>query len=152
MKRHTHTAGTGLFAIGIAALFLAGFLLLVVFGAKTYRGTVERQRENGQLRAQLSYFSTIVKAGDAAGAVEVQQSAYGPVFVVTDEVGYALRVYRWEGKLVEDYAAALRRSGPAALRKQAEVESFFRSEYFRRLTGMDGLRIIRMVRKVVERE
>ena len=53
---------------------------------------------------------------------------------------------------VEDYAAALRRSGPAALRKQAEAESFFRSEYFRRLTGMDGLRIIRMVRKVVERE
>lgn len=53
---------------------------------------------------------------------------------------------------VEDYAAALRQSGPAALRKQAEVESFFRSEYFRRLTGMDGLRILRMVRKVVERE
>ena len=53
---------------------------------------------------------------------------------------------------VEDYAAALRRTGPAALRKQEEAESFFRSEYFRRLTGMDGPRIIRMVRKVVEQE
>ena len=53
---------------------------------------------------------------------------------------------------VEDYAAALRRTGPAALRKREEAESFFRSEYFRRLTGMDGPRIIRMVRKVVEQE
>jgi hypothetical protein len=124
MKRHTHTAGTGLFAIGIAALFLAGFLLLVVFGAKTYRGTVERQRENGQLRAQLSYFSTIVKAGDAAGAVEVQQSAYGPVFVVTDEVGYALRVYRWEGKLVEDYAAAGTELRPESANVIGETATF----------------------------
>ena len=55
-------------------------------------------------------------------------------------------------KAVEDYAATLRQSGPAALRRRAEAEAFFRSEYFRRLTGMDGLRILRMVRKVVEQE
>ena len=30
----------GLYVIGIAALFLAGFLMLVIFGAQTYRNTV----------------------------------------------------------------------------------------------------------------
>ena len=96
----------GLFTIGIAALFLVGFLLLVVFGARTYRGTVESRSRNGEIRAQLSYFSAIVKAGDRSGAVYVRESAYGPSLVVEEPSGYALRVYCKDGQLLEDYAKA----------------------------------------------
>ena len=54
----------GLFTIGIAALFLIGFLLLVIFGAQTYRNTVGSQNRNNEARATLSYLSAIAKAGD----------------------------------------------------------------------------------------
>ena len=97
----------GYYTIGIAALFLAGFLLLVVFGSQSYRNSVVGQNENMQSRALLSYLATTVKANDAAGGVRVEDSAYGPVLSVADgSSGYAVRIYQHEGLLLEDYAAA----------------------------------------------
>ncbi len=100
------TVSTGLFTIGIAALFLAGFFLLVIFGARIYQGTAGRQERNEESRAELAYFTTIMKAGDVAGAVELRDSEYGQVFVLRDGTGYALRVYLCEGRLLEEYEAA----------------------------------------------
>ena len=97
---------TGLFAIGITALFLAGFLTLVVFGAKAYRATVAGQRDNNELRSQLSYISTMCKSMDASDAVTVYDSAQGQVLSVEDDSGYALRLYVRDGQLVEDYSPA----------------------------------------------
>lgn len=107
-RRRTRPAGpsTGLFAIGIAGLFLAGFLMLVVLGAHSYRGTVSGQMGNGDRRAQLSYLATIVKANDLRDAVSVSQDGrYGTVLTLEDGWGYATRLYVNEGQLTEDYAA-----------------------------------------------
>ena len=96
----------GYYMIGIAALFLAGFLLLVVYGSQSYRNTVAGQNDNMQSRALLSYLATTVKANDSAGAVTVRDSVYGPVLSVADgSSGYAVRVYQSDGRLLEDYAA-----------------------------------------------
>ena len=49
--RHHNRSLLGMYTIGIAALFLVGFLLLVVFGAGSYRGTVdarEQQTDRGR--------------------------------------------------------------------------------------------------------
>ena len=96
----------GLYTIGIAALFLAGFFLLVVFGAQTYRNTVEVQTNNNRNRALLSYFQTCVRSSDSAGSVYTVDSEYGPVLIVQDEdTGYGLHIFCWNGQLMEDYAA-----------------------------------------------
>ena len=47
----------GLNMIGIAALFLAGFFLLVIFGAQSYRGTVAGRSGNMDDRALLAYLA-----------------------------------------------------------------------------------------------
>ena len=90
----------------IAALFLAGFFLLVVFGAQSYRSTVGGQNRNMQSRALLSYLSTTVKGYDAEGAVGIDEDAeVGKVLILREgRSGYALRIYRADGMLVEDYA------------------------------------------------
>lgn len=91
----------GVYTIGIAALFLAGFFLLVVFGAQCYRNTVAEQNENMHSRALLSYLSTTVKGYDSAASVRIQDSEYGQVLVISEAgSGYALRIYRYEGNLV----------------------------------------------------
>ena len=59
MKREG-TSPLGLYTIGIAALFLAGFFLLVVFGAQSYRDTVGGQNRNGEARAELAYLAAAV--------------------------------------------------------------------------------------------
>ena len=48
----------GHYMIGIAALFLAGFFLLVVFGAQSYRDTVSGQQDSMSARALSAYLAT----------------------------------------------------------------------------------------------
>ena len=49
------------FSIGIVALFLAGFILLVVFGAQSYRDTVSGQNDNMILRSKgLKYHACMI--------------------------------------------------------------------------------------------
>ena len=98
----------GLYTIGIAALFLAGFFLLVVFGAQSYRNTVAIQNGNMKTRALLSWLSTEAKANDTENAVTLMEDdEVGQVLVLADgSSGYALRIYRKDGMLLEDYAAA----------------------------------------------
>ena len=94
---------TGLFTIAVAALFLAGFLTLVIFGAKTYKSAVENQRASNELRAQLSYISTVVKSFDADGAVTILDTEYGQALSVADGTGYSIKIYAHGGKLLEEY-------------------------------------------------
>lgn len=99
------------FTLGIAGLFLAGFFLLITFGAATYRQAVEGQAQNNRMRVLLNYISTCLRANDHADALTVEpqgrDGVEGPVLDISDrDSGYALRIYQWQGRLVEDYAPA----------------------------------------------
>ena len=128
----------GLYTIGIAALFLAGFFLLVVFGAQSYRNTVAGQNGNMRSRALLSYFSTTVKGYDASGAVTLRDDPdVGRVLVLADgDSGYALRIYRQDGAILEDYAALDAQLRPEEAQRIGETERFEAE-----LTSGDQLRI-----------
>lgn len=90
--------------MGIAGLFLAGFFLLVIFGAQTYRGIVEGQTRNNHTRELLGYLATCARANDSQGAVRILDNGGRPVLVIADgSSGYALRIYQHEGVLLEDY-------------------------------------------------
>ena len=104
--KSSSSSPVGLYTVGIAALFLAGFFLLVTFGAQSYRNTVDGQTQNADGRALLSYLTTTAEAYDTAGAITVRNDAtYGTVLVIEDGgSGYGLRIYCHEGSLVEDYA------------------------------------------------
>ena len=105
MNKKRTASGTGFAAIGTAALFLAGFLLLVVFGARSFRDAARTQSLNGADRAVLSYLATSVKGNDTAGAVRVLETEEGQVLSLSDgDSGYALRIYRRGNDLVEDFA------------------------------------------------
>ena len=116
----------GLYTVGIAALFLAGFFLLVVFGAQSYRKTVAGQNRNMQNRALLSYLSTTVKAYDAEGAVQLREDPeVGRMLVLLDgSSGYALRIYRQNGLLLEDYAEAEAELRPEDAQRIGETARF----------------------------
>ena len=93
---------TSYFTIGTVALFLVGFLLLVIFGARIYRETVASQYANMDTRNQLSYLITTLRSCDERGAVTVADD----MLVIRDgDSGYAFRLYLQDGQLVEDYAA-----------------------------------------------
>ncbi len=103
MTQHNRSP-LGLYMIGIAALFLAGSLLLVILGAHTYRNAAKGQEDNNHTRALLSYVQAAVRAGDSAGGIRIENDASkGQVLVIADGDRYAQRIYLSDGKLVEDY-------------------------------------------------
>lgn len=123
--KHSGKNPTAYYAIGALALFLAGFLLLVVFGAKSYQNVVVGQNDNMDRRALGAYIATSVKANDASGAVSIEEFPYGQVLVVTDvETGYALRFYRYEGQLVEDFARSGAELAPDKAQPVGATERF----------------------------
>ena len=105
MRKRTSQSLQGLYTIAIAMVFLAGFLLLVIFGAVSYQSTSGSQQDNNHTRALLSYLVTSSKTNDA-GSLSVMQDEFGDVLVISDgDTGYGLRIYCYEGNLVEDYNA-----------------------------------------------
>lgn len=93
----------GLYTMGIAALFLAGFLLLVSFGAGTYRDIVSGQEDNNQTRALRSYITTCVKANEN-GEIYVEDTDQGQTLVIRDgDSEYGIKIYQYNGNLMESY-------------------------------------------------
>lgn len=115
---------TGLFTIVVAALFLAGFLTLVIFGAKTYKYAVENQKASNELRAQLSYISTVVKSFDTEGAVNVLDTEYGQALSVSDGTGFSVKIYSYGGKLLEEYTEEGAELSPDNAEKIGNTEKF----------------------------
>jgi hypothetical protein len=116
----------GWYTIGIAALFLAGFFLLVLFGALTYRNTVRSQRANYDARSLSAYLTTAIRANDSEGSFLVyDDGTYGQVISADDgNSGFAFRIYRCDGKLVEDYAETGAPLNPDAAQTIGETEVF----------------------------
>lgn len=103
MKRQTRSGG--LVTLGLAALFLAGFLLLVWFGVQSYRSCVDGQRQNQARRAIPASLSAGVRAFDRENAVAIRDSDAGAVLELADgETGYCTRYFLQNGQLCTDYA------------------------------------------------
>ena len=114
----------GLYTVGIAVLFLAGFLSLVVFGAQIYRDVAACQTGNNETRALLSYVANCVKSGDRKGNISVRDSEYGQVLVIADSSGYALHIYCSGGRLLEEYSAENAPLNPERASTLGETERF----------------------------
>lgn len=112
----------GIYTIAIAALFLAGLLLLVVFGARTYRDAAAVQSDNNRSRALLSYIATCVRSSDREDAVSVLQD--GSVLEIADSSGYALYIYCADGALMEQYSARGAELNPAVSTVLERTEVF----------------------------
>lgn len=115
----------GLYTIGIVGLFLAGFFLLVIFGAQSYQGTVASQDENRDSRAVLAYVSTSIRNNDMKGAVSVENGDIGDTLIIADtDTGYALRIYLKDGELMEDLGKTGSALDPENAEKIGPCEEF----------------------------
>lgn len=127
MMKERERSPIGLYILGICALFLAGFLMLVILGAHAYRNTVAGQEENNRIRGLLSYVSAVIRANDSQSSVYVLEGASpegAQVLVVGDGSGYASRIYCHNGYLVEDYGAETAVFNPDNAMKIGKTASF----------------------------
>lgn len=124
MKR-TNSSPLGWYTVGIAALFFAGFLLLVIFGALTYRNAARGQSGNCDARSLTAYLTTILRANDTEDSAAIYDSDYGTVLSVADgDSGFAFRIYRYGGHLVEEYEESGAELAPDSAQVIGDTEVF----------------------------
>ncbi len=126
MKR-TSRSPVGIYTIGIASLFMVGFFLLVVFGARIYRDTVDSQTGNNDTRAVLAYLSAAVKSGDERGAVSIEPGDEGDILIILSDMEkpeYATKVYLYEGFLMEENTRTDSELNPAFAQKLGRTSTF----------------------------
>ncbi|MBR3228008.1 MAG: DUF4860 domain-containing protein [Erysipelotrichaceae bacterium] len=89
-----------LYTIIISLMFLGGFLLLVIFGARSYRAINRNSDETENRRAVLIYLSTTLKADECS---DIIISDDGVLRIRDSEGEYEKVIYIYEGKLMEEY-------------------------------------------------
>lgn len=126
MKRSVRSP-VGFYTIGMAALFMTGFFLLVVFGAEIYGSIVSGQNGNNEERSVLAYIAAEVKSGDQTGGIEVFHGEGSDVLIIRDDPEnseYAVRVYLRNGRLMEDYGRVSGELNPGSALALGKTQTF----------------------------
>lgn len=106
-NRHEHGIA-GVFIFLILAMFLLGSTMLVVMGARVYRGTNERSAAHAQARVLCAYLRSAVRGDDTEGTISVREEDGTQYLCFTNTYGgdvYERRLYCADGYLRESFAA-----------------------------------------------
>ena len=124
MKRSGNSL-QGLYTIGVTALFLAGFFLLVVIGARIYRDTLTVREQNNSARAQLSTVRTMLREADSSGAVVLDTYNGARLLRIADgDTGYGLLIYAADGQLLQEYTDIAAQPDPQLAEVIAQTDTF----------------------------
>lgn len=107
---------TTLFTLLVFLLFSVLSLLLVLTGAKSYRGIVNSMEANQQTRTSLSYVTNKIHAA-GAGEVSLQNAAGRAAIVISSRYGeqdYKTYIYEYNGTVYEWLARADKTFQPGA--------------------------------------
>ena len=102
-KDNSNSISMSFYALGIATMFIGSFLLLVVFGALSYKNLVGHSSVNSHKRQVAAYLNTAL-THERTSSFRIDEGPEGPMLVLEDsDTGYADRIYCYNGNLLDDY-------------------------------------------------
>jgi len=104
-KRHTVTS---LAALLVFTVFTLCALLVLLTGAKIYRGVTDRSQNRADAATAARYITTRIHQADAAGALSLEPFGDGEALVIhsaVDQDAYETRIYCHNGWLCELFSA-----------------------------------------------
>lgn len=133
-SRNTHSFET-VFVLSIFCLFAVCSLFLVLIGANTYRGIVEKIDSNNETRASLSYVANKVHAADS-GETSLQTIDGRQVLVITSNFSssdYRTYIYEYEGSIMELFTSAQNSFTPGDGDRITKISEFKMTQTGKRL-------------------
>ena len=92
----------GLLMLLLFGVFAVCVLIVLLTGARAYRGLTERDRAAYDRRTCAQYLTTRVRQGDVSGGVSVEP--FGDTTALCmEQYGFVTRVYCYDGYLMEMY-------------------------------------------------
>lgn len=101
-KRHMD----GLLMLLLFGVFAVCVLIVLLTGARAYRGLTERDRAAYDRRTCVQYIATKVRQGDLTGGIAVEPFGNGAALCLKDPGGFITRLYCHDGWLMELYTFA----------------------------------------------
>ena len=100
---------SGVFVFLLLGIFAVFSTVMVMLGAKAYKGSVDRLEAHNRVRIAPAYVRSMVRADDEQGVVSVEEIA--GVTAVTmlntyDDESYVTRIYCLDGQLYEWFTGA----------------------------------------------
>jgi hypothetical protein len=107
MGKSTH-AISGVFVFLLLGLFAVFSTVMVLMGAKAYRGMVEESAMHNSLRVASSYIRTMLRSNDESDVLKVEDVDGIHTITMENDWGdiYVTRLYVYDGKLREWFAMA----------------------------------------------
>lgn len=107
MGKNNH-AISGVFVFLLLGIFAIFSTIMVVMGAKAYRGMVEKADVHNSIRVASSYIRTMLRSNDEAGVLRVEDLNGVQTITMENDYGdiYVTRIYLYDGKLREWFALA----------------------------------------------
>ena len=107
MGKSSH-AISGVFVFLLLGIFAVFSTVMVLMGAKAYKGVVDGSATNNSIRVASSYIRTMLRSDDESGVLRIEEAAGIPTITLENDWGdiYVTRIYLYEGKLREWFAMA----------------------------------------------
>ena len=96
----------GLLMLLLFGVFAVCVLIVLLTGARAYRGLANRDGAAYDRRTCVQYLTTRVRQGDLSGGVAVEPFGDGAALCIRDPEGFITRVYCHDGWLMELYTFA----------------------------------------------
>ena len=107
MGKSSH-AISGVFVFLLMGIFAIFSTVMVLMGAKAYRGVVDSSSTNNSMRVASSYIRTMLRSDDETGVLRLEEVDGIQTITMENDYGdiYVTRIYLYEGKLREWFAMA----------------------------------------------
>lgn len=96
----------GLLMLLLFGVFAVCVLIVLLTGARAYRGLTDRDRAAYDRRTCVQYIATKVRQGDLTGGVAVEPFGDAAALCLKDPEGFITRLYCFDGWLMELYTFA----------------------------------------------
>ena len=115
---------TRVFTIALLAVFFIVLMTGLAAGVAMYQAVANNQIDTNMARMQAGLLASNVRANDSANAIRVSEGPEGRALILSETIDsdtYEMRIYLYEGKIVQEYSLAGSQFTPA--RAQPLIES-----------------------------
>lgn len=98
-----------LMSVALMAVFFVALMVSLAAGALMYRYAARAQLQANDLHLQSGLITNVIRSNDVAGALREGEGPEGPALVLSRTLAsgtYETRIYQYQGKLLQEFAAA----------------------------------------------
>ena len=126
------TSGTLYFTVALLVVFFVVLMTGLASGVAMYQAVANNQIDTNNARMQAGLIASNIHANDTANSIGTGEGPEGRALVLTNKIGesaYEMRIYLYEGQIVQEYSVAGSEYTPGRAQPLIESATFDFEQY-----------------------